>query len=211
MDLDAFIQSTEKVIREGQQFLAGVKKECPICFDDSFDATFVTLECSPHHVVCMTCYSKIDRCVMCRVPFQRPIYNFRHGDRSIFNNEIIQIHVDNVPSMGAQWNLQDILELINYWLGELPRRVEDLDPRRLITMMKVLNTILGRHNFYIEDIHKGTEHVVRYSCSVLEGSVYTYNHITTDVKERRILKNAMSRLVAKMRSFMYAMNIQVVM
>ena len=131
-----------------------LKKECPICFDDSFDATFVTLECSPHHVVCVNCYSKIDRCMMCRAPIQRPepIYNFRRYVRSIFNNEIIQIHIDNVQTMGDQWNFQDILELINYWFGELPRRVEDMDQRRLITMMKVVNTILGRHDFYIEDV-----------------------------------------------------------
>jgi hypothetical protein len=77
------IASTETFISDGEtfskQFVKPVEPEepdeqlCPICFEPDINNDFMILNCHDSHRVCILCYSKIDKCMMCRTPIENAI------------------------------------------------------------------------------------------------------------------------------------------
>ncbi len=208
MDLDAFIKSTKEYIKDGDAFLFDFSdNDCPICFDNIGTERCIFLECSPKHFCCESCYSKIDRCMLCRVPIHRQ-YTGRVYKRCIFTQQIININDALVDEINSQWIFVDVLKLITD-LNDYVIKAHQYNDYTLIRLvMKMVNRVLRRHNFYIEDIDLNVL-TMRYRCSNFESSVHAYSHITTDANERRKLKQAMERLVDKVKDIIYTIHISI--
>jgi len=217
--IETLVKHTEEYVQKGQELLNSLnlidddKYECVIHYEDAEQS----LPCFVDHTVCKHCYDQINICPMCRAPIGKPepqpqpnLNDWYHRTLSLYDGlQLIEI--------GAQFNdptvytYNESLQLINEFIEDLPRRHHLAQPHILRHQMKMINIILKRHNFYILDELDRSRRIYKYQGTCYESYLDAYDHITTNINEKRMLKTQLSKLAMKIRHCLARVDVPVVL